>query len=355
MNRALLLRIHRYVGLALAPLLLVQAATGALLLWRSDAARAIDPAAWTSRHAGATISAGDAVRRAERAVAHGRVTRLFWPADRDGTFLVQLATPDRTAYATIDPAGGAVLRRGGIAAFPVELALALHFRLATGRIGMAVVLLDALALLALAGSGIAFWWPRRAPRWRQLTVRWNVAGRLVLRQLHRTAGVLISIVIGFSALTGLLLIVPELIDGPSTPAMRASVDTAAIDCAVTAARAAIPSGALRDMRIDATRVIVNVTAPERNTRAVHRVTIDLARPDRRVVLRAADQSAWWITILPLHAGDPLGTAGRLVLMLGAAMLAALAVSGPVMWWQLAALRRRAATNRPPSLQRQQPA
>lgn len=341
MNRALLLRVHRYIGLALAPFLLIQAATGALLLWRDDVARLFDPAATTSRRAGTTISAGEAVLRAEQALPQGRVARLQWPATPDGTFLARLTTPGGTLYAAIDPAGGAVLRSGGVASFPAELALALHLRLLTGRAGMAVVVLDGLALLALAASGIMFWWPKRAPRWRQLTVRWNVAGRLVLRQLHRTIGVTLSAVLAFSALTGVLLAVPELAAGSPTAPVRPPVSPAVIDRAVAAAHRLAPMGALHDLRIDAARIVVNITAPERGPRAMHRVTVPLSAPGTPVLLRAGDNPALWMTILPLHAGDPLGTAGRLLLLLGAMILAALAISGPLMWWQVAAVRRRA--------------
>lgn len=345
MNRALLLRVHRYAGVALAPFLLLQAATGALLLWHAAAARLIDPAGMASRHAGRAIGPGGAVARAERAVSGGKVARLTWPGSRDGVVLAQLAAPDRTVYVSIDPAGGAVLRVGTIAAFPLEAALALHYRLSTGRIGMLVVLLDALALLALAGSGVAFWWPRRAPRWRQLTIRWNVAGRLVLRQAHRSLGVATSAVLAFSAVTGLLLIVPDLPAGAEPPPVRAAVDAATVDRAVALARAALPGAAVHDLRISSAAIVVNFYAPEHGARALHRVTVPLHGAGSPVVLRAGDDPALWPTVLPLHAGDAGGNVGRLVLLLGALALAALAVSGPLMWWQANATRRRATAAR----------
>ncbi|MEH3098952.1 PepSY-associated TM helix domain-containing protein [Sphingomonas adhaesiva] len=339
MNRALLFRLHRYVGLALAPLLLLQAATGMLLLWHRPAARLIDPAGMTSRHRGTAITAGEAVRRSEAALPQARVVRLDWPATRDDTFLARLEAPGRTAYASIDPAGGAVLRRGAISAFPVELALALHHRLLSGRIGMAVVLLEALALLTLAGTGLVHWWPRRAPRLRQLAVRWTVAPRLVLRQLHRTAGVAMSAILAFSASTGVLLVVPELAGGAAPPAVRGAIDAATIDRAVLAARTALPGAPIHDLRVTDSALIVNIDAPERSSRALHRVLVPLHGGALPTVRRAGDDPAWWPTILPLHSGGTFGNIGRLVLLAGALTLAMLAISGPVMWGQAAAKAR----------------
>lgn len=352
MNRALLFRLHRYIGLTLAPLLLLQAATGVLLLWHHQAARLIDPAGMTSHYRGPAVTAGEVVRQAEAAVRHARVARLDWPATRDDTFLARLEAPGRTLYASIDPAGGAVLRSGGITAFPIELALALHHRLLSGRIGMIVVLLDAIALLALAGTGIGYWWPKRAPRLRQLSIRWSVAPRLVLRQLHRTAGVAMSAVLAFSALTGVLLVVPDIAGGAGTPAVRGAIDAATIDRAVARARAMLPGAPIHDIRLDDAALVVNIDAPERSARALHRVVVPLLDGASPTMLRAGDNPALWPTILPLHSGDTFGNIGRLILLAGALILAALAVTGPVMWWQVAAMRRRAAAARTRSVRNQ---
>jgi uncharacterized iron-regulated membrane protein len=345
MNRALMLRLHRIIGLAMAAFLLVQALSGAMLVYRGPLARLIDPVAMTSGGAGQAVSVGTAVAQANRAAAGYRVTRLFAP-DADGaTYFAQLGNRDGAVrYASVDPAGGAVLRAGRVFAFPVEAALQIHYRLMAGKVGMAVVVLNGIALLAMTASGLAFWWPKRGKMGKALAVRWTLSPRLVLRQCHRTAGVVLSAILLFVATTGLLLAVPELL-GSSAASAPPAVSAAAIDRSLMLAQTVFPDAALRDLRIDDDRLIVNFHAPERNARAIHRVIVTLAQPHIVSATRAQNNPTLWMTVLPLHAGDAFGVVGQAVLLIVALALAALCVSGPLMWWQAKRARRPAPTRK----------
>ncbi|PHQ62642.1 MAG: iron transporter [Sphingobium sp.] len=345
MTRATWLRIHRILGLAMAAFLLVQALTGAVLLYRGPLTRAIDPTGMTSRASGPTISAGEAAARANRFLTGYQVTRLFAPDAEGATWFTQLRNADgRTAYASVDPAGGDVLRTGGIAAFPVEAALQIHYRLMAGKPGMIIVTLNALALLTMASSGLAYWWPKRKPA-KALAIRWTLAPRLVLRQAHRTLGVLAAAFLILLAATGLLLIIPELADGDAPPVASAA-SAVEIDRSLALAQSAFPEAGLRDFRVDGDRLIVNFRAPERNARAVHRVVVTIAQPHILAATNAQQNRALWMTILPIHSGDVLAPIGPALLLIVALALATLALSGPIMWWQAAAQRRRPARKAP---------
>lgn len=349
MNRAQWLRIHRYVGLAIAALLLVQALTGMLLLYRGPVARWIDPAGMVSHESGPVISAGTAVVEAEKSLPGFAVTRLFAPDVEGATYMAEMSdVHGAVRYASVDPAGGKVLRAGSVWAFPVEAALQIHYRLMAGKAGMAVVLLNALGLLTMAVTGLVFWWPRRGPMAKHLAIRWSVAFRLVLRQLHRTFGVVVSLVLAFLAVTGLLLVVPELLEagGPAQP--HPAVSAAALDQGLALAQSAFPESALRDFRLTDERVIVNFHAPERNARAVHRAVVTIAAPHIVSATRAEQNGALWMTVLPLHSGNSLGAIGPMLWMIAALTLFALSISGPVMWWQARALRRRATFRKLPA-------
>ncbi|MBV2151223.1 PepSY domain-containing protein [Sphingobium sp. AS12] len=339
MNRALMLRLHRIIGLSMAAFLLVQALSGAMLVYRGPLARLIDPVAMTSGGTGPEVSVGIAVTQANRAMAGYRVTRLFAP-DADGaSWFAQLGDHDGAVrYASVDPAGGAILRSGSVLAFPVEAALQIHFRLMAGKVGMAVVILNGIALLAMVASGLAYWWPKRGKMGKALAVRWTLSPRLVLRQCHRTAGVVLSTILLFMATTGLLLVVPEWL-GSGAASAPSAASAATIDRSVALAQTAFPDAALRDLRIDGDRLIVNFHAPERNARAIHRVIVTLAQPHIVSATRAQTNPALWMSVLPLHAGDAFGAAGRAVLLIVALALAALCVSGPLIWWQAKAGRR----------------
>lgn len=341
MNRARWLRLHKYLGLAMAPLLLVQAVTGMLLLYRGPLERWIDPSAMASHGNGRPISPGTAVAEAERAMPGYTIARLFAPDAKDGTYIAQLTDAHgRKAYASIDPAGGAVLRSGSLWGFPVEAALQIHYALLAGKPGMTIILLDALALLAMAGSGLAFWWPRKGPISRHLSIRWSLSFRLLLRQLHRTTGVLLSLMLGFMALTGLLIVVPDLLDDGAPALTRPLASAAAIDSSLRIAQSAFPGSVLHDVRLAGDRLTANFKAPERNPRAVHSAIVTLVRPHIINATRAEQNGALWMTILPLHAGNSFGPAGPAILVIVAMALLALCVSGPLMWWQARPLRRR---------------
>jgi hypothetical protein len=145
--------------------------------------------------------------------------------------------------------------------------------------------------------------------------------------------------------TGLLLVLPELADNSrTTPRVLASA--AAIDRGMTMARAVFPHSRLHDVRFDAGRMIVDFDAPEFNSRARHRVTVAVVQPRVLSVLPAERNSALWITILPIHSGTVIAPIGPALLLLVALTLAALAVSGPIMWWQARAQRRRSARKVP---------
>lgn len=82
-------------------------------------------------------------------------------------------------------------------------------------------------------------------------------------------------------------------------------------------------------------------APERSPRAVHQVGIDI---DTGVTVATAidaeSNTALWVTWLPLHAGESLGSFGLVLIVANVLALLMLALSGPVMWCNRVRLRRR---------------
>jgi uncharacterized iron-regulated membrane protein len=338
LTRAQWLRLHRLLGLTMAVFLLVQALTGALLVYRGPMARMLDPVGMTSHATGRPVSIGIAVTQADRALPGYHVTRIFAPDAAGATWFAHLRNAAGQArFASVDPAGGAVRRTGPLAAFPVEAALQIHYQLMAGRIGMAIVALNGLALLIMAGSGLAYWWPKRN-RMKALAIHWHRAPRLVLRHAHRTLGVVAAAFMIVLAATGLLLVLPDLA-GDARPLPPVAVAAAALDRGLALAQSQFPHSTLRDARIDAGRLIVNFNAPTRNARAVHRVIVSLAPSQIDQRIPADRNPALWMTILPIHAGNALGPIGQPLLLIVALALAALSLTGPLMWWHVRTQRR----------------
>jgi len=330
MRRSSFLSLHRWVALTFAPFLLLQAVTGSILVIHNA------ELAWErgSNHPITSISV--LTTGATLALPGFRVTRLYMPgAQTDVPFAELIDRRGHRAYATLDPVSGHALRTGSLWAFPAAAALQLHHGLADGRIGMAVVLGNGLALITLASSGLFFWWPGRKKALPSLVVRPNLPGRFRLRQWHKSVGVTLSLIATFSAATGVLMIVPDLAaSGGSAPALFPTRTSAQVEHAVAAARTHFPRARLHDIRFPATdRLDVSFFAPERNSRALHVVSIRPSDDTIVETLPAARNKALWMTVMPLHAGDSFGPAGTVILLVEAGGILFLACAGVVMWIQ----------------------
>lgn len=335
MRRSAYLTWHRHLALLFAPLLLLQVLTGAVLLLKEPLGRVIGPQASDGPplHPSALIAAA--------AETGWRVMRLY-PASYPGApAMAHLAAADGTArYAAIEPTSGVLLRQGGIADFPIEGALEWHYRLIGGTAGLAVVALNGLALLVLAGTGLAFWLPPKG-RWRKsLAINSRMPARIRLRHWHRSTGVVVSLMVLFSAFTGILLAVPDLIPATAAPTKAYAATPAQIERAVAAAQRTYPDAAIRDIRFPPVdRIDVNLLAPEARPLAVHAVQVRLSDAKVLKIVPAAQSPALWMTVMPLHTGQSAGVAGMIVLVLEALALAALSITGPMMWWQQRKLRK----------------
>jgi uncharacterized iron-regulated membrane protein len=237
-------------------------------------------------------------------------------------------------YASLDPGSSEVLAAGSIWRFPLEAALQFHYRLLDGRSGMAIVLANGLALTLLAGTGLCQWWPGRGRVAQSLAIRSAAPPRARLRQWHRSIGVTLSLLLLFSAITGSLLVIPDLIApaGPPT-VVPPPAGAMQIDRAFGRALAEFPQATVRDVRFPAAdRIDVNFRAPRHNSQAVDIVSVKLSDAELVKRLPAEDNPVLWMKVLPLHSGTAMGLPGRFFLLVEALALVFLAVTGPLMWW-----------------------
>lgn len=338
MDRRDLLRLHRCIALVFAPLLLLQAITGGLLLFREPLARLIDHGAMVRTSANGQAAVSTLVTGSTSAVEPGfRVSRIFLPATpRDAAF-VHLDSIDglQKRYVTMDPGDGRVLAVGSIWRFPFEAALQLHYHLIGGRLGMTIVLLNAVALFFMSVTGMLYWWPGRKRIARALAIRSAAPPRARLRQWHRSVGVILTPLICFSATTGALLIVPDLSASTASGSIAPPPPSgpAQINWAFARAVATFPNARIRDIRFPmADRIDVNFYAPRYNSQAIDAVSVRLSDGMLLKSFPAEANPALWIKVLPLHSGTAMGLAGRIFLGIEGLTLVILAVTGPIMWW-----------------------
>ncbi|MBB6255143.1 PepSY-associated TM helix domain-containing protein [Nitrospirillum iridis] len=341
-----LYQLHKYCGLVAAVFILIQAASGVLLLFQDTLGPRLDTKGQRSQTADGAATDTVRLRRLQAVLAatHPNATlrRLDFPGETDAPYLAHLTDPDgRPRYVALDPKSAGILRDGSVWCFPAVALLQLHDQMLTGRPGTAVIILVGLATLGVTLAGLAHWWPRPG-RWRQsLTIQRGQPARMILRQGHRILGAVAAIVIAISALTGLTLAVPMVLAAPS-PSPTATLATMSDwDGALTLARARFPGHFVRDLRSQGLNLLdVYFRAPEYGPVAVHQVTIDLMSGHETLSVPADRNTDAWVVALPIHTGGIAGATGLGLALFAGLSLAMLAITGPALWLHLALVKAR---------------
>lgn len=339
-----LLAVHRWLALVVAPFLLLQAATGAALLWRDEIEALIEAPRATAPVGDAQAEAPlSALAQAARSASPGwRLARINFPATDDGTVFAQLDRPGGAVrHVRLDPGNAVVLSSGSLWHYPLEAALQLHYRLAGGAWGMTVVCLLGASLALIALTGLWHWWPGRRRIAQALRIPARTPDRLKLRMWHRTVGAVLAGALLVIAVTGSLTVYPDIAFAPAAaaPPPLPPADPARTDAALAAATARYPDAQVRDVRFrpDGT-LTVNFRAPRGGFYAIDTVVVDTASAEVAKVTPYEANTAWYMITLPIHTGtiaDRIGAGwlARLLLVAAAAGLLFLSISGPLAWWR----------------------
>lgn len=146
--RALLVRLHRWAGLAVAAFLILVGLTGALLAFYPELSHALSPELFPGLRAGKELPLRELARIAEEIVPGAQVSSVF--VGYSGTAMISLdAAPGAPALAFtriyLDTVSGRELGRMNWGAFPTSAAMimpfiyTLHYSLALGEIGVWVM------------------------------------------------------------------------------------------------------------------------------------------------------------------------------------------------------------------------
>ncbi len=332
------LNVHKWIGLLAALTILLQSITGTMLVYRWELARFLDPGGMVRKSELGDQSIGVVLSSVEKSLPEMDIQRVFYPDTSAATYLLQLVNSDGTVhFASVDPGNGKILRFGTVWRFPVEAALRLHYELASGKLGTSIVLLTGICILAMCITGIGYWWPGRGRRWRNsLAVNWRLKPRLVLRQIHRTVGIILAPVLLVMVTTGLIIGGEILLaESASSPAAQVDgFDYSRLEASIDQAQGVFPKAVIQSINFGGDHTVkVQFHAPERNSRAVHQVLINSAGLGLLSVTPADKSSDLWMALLPFHTGSALGRIGPLVVLLAGLTLIILCSMGLVMWLQ----------------------
>lgn len=394
--RLLLVRLHRYCGLATALFLFVAGLTGALIAWDQELDAALNPSFYRANTRGPALPAWELARRIEAADTRLELTYLPLGVEAGKALQVRVAPriDPRTArhYAldfnqmAVDPATGHVqarrmwgkvsLARLDLMPFLYELHYTLHapvirgFDAGTWLMGIVgiVLLFDCVFALVLSFPSVKSW--RKS-----FAFRWQRGGYALTFDVHRSGGVWVWGILAVVAMTSVSMnlsepvvrplvsaitpLTPSPLQDPGwmrpgapghVPLTRERVTAMASDAA-RAHGITAPAGALyRVPDSDAYGVGFFAPGHERGDAGLGNAwfyynastgkLVGTSIPGEGTVGDVFMQAQF-----PLHSGRIAGLAGRIVVSAVGLAVATLSVTGVIIWIRKRNARRRGAAAR----------
>lgn len=210
--RRALFQLHLWSGIAVGLYILLMSVTGSVLVYRNELYRAAAPTTIVSTGSGPRLT-DDQLREAAAHLYPGyRVVNFYRAANLDQAVDVWLRQGDDVKKRLFDPRSGIDLGSSAPTAFRlVSTLIDLHDNLLAGSTGRTVNGVGAFALLALALTGLAIWWPGVKTWRRSLTLHRGVGWRRWNWHLHSTIGFWSFAFTLVFALSGIYLCFPEAI------------------------------------------------------------------------------------------------------------------------------------------------
>ncbi|MCO6158680.1 PepSY-associated TM helix domain-containing protein [Asaia lannensis] len=225
-GRKTLLSLHRYIGLVLAPLLVIIGLTGSISVFRVELDRALNPDLFTTRHHDNHLTLSDLVARLERQHPDQSVVALeYRPTSHDTVHAYLTPFHNRAGSALpdeifLDPSDGhelggrlsegCCLGRRALLPFIYRV----HYSLAAGQTGLWILGIAALIWSLDCLNGLILTLPPVTPPWRRAfwpgwKTSWQISRpRNALRlffDLHRALGLWLWLILLGMAISGVAL------------------------------------------------------------------------------------------------------------------------------------------------------
>ena len=223
--RRVLFQLHLWSGIAIGLYILLMSVTGSVLVYRNELYRATSPPTIVSNGSGPRLTDDQLGEAAAHLYPGYRVVNIERARNLDQAVDVWLRRGPEVKKRLFDPHSGADLGNTVPTAFwLVSRLIDLHDNLLAGETGRTVNGVGAFALLALAVTGLAIWWPGVKTWRRSLTLHRGVGWRRWNWHLHSAIGFWSFAFVVVFALSGIYLCFPETIQDladriqPPTPA-----------------------------------------------------------------------------------------------------------------------------------------
>lgn len=342
-TRTTLLKLHRWVGLAFAALLLVQGLTGTLLVFRAEIDGIIHPALVVTP--GEALPVQTLVDTVREASPQATLQRIRFSEDPTRAAIFVMRANDAPWMVAVDPYNGRIVRAGSYAVWPTEWLFHLHDTLLAGKTGEIIVTIEGVALIFLAVFGIIIWWPGRRRLKSGFRILTGQGADRTVRTAHRAIGAAIGIVLVMSGVTGALLIhraalQPYLpvVPRPKFEVALSETPLRSVDTLLADARARHGPLPLREVRFSgAAGQVVALYFQDETSRRPNATRqyfynayegVELGRYEPAALPPMNTAYDWLFTI---HTGKAGGLVGRLVVLAASASLVFFAGSGVWLW------------------------
>jgi uncharacterized iron-regulated membrane protein len=346
--RAALLKIHLWVGMAAALFLFALGLSGALLTFEDIIDPALNASAWYVKPQGTPLKLTQITQTIRQVFPQSTIEELVLPQNPDDTVKIFVLQSDgREVGIFVNPHTGEIVGRNSDQQFRPMLAIRqFHTHLSIQRrSGHMILTIAACCLLGLAVTGIVLWWPRKIFKLR------SGPPHDVVFDLHQMLGLWSSACVLLFALTGIgsgvedqvnrwALAVSHMQPTPwptlSPPAVN--VHPLSPDELLAKAESIAPGARpivieFGDTPNDPALVIMKF--PEDHLGRTHVIlnpyTGDVLRFDNtRAMPVALKYARLWNQ--EIHTGEVFGWPTRILACIFSLAVAALAVTGPWIWW-----------------------
>jgi uncharacterized iron-regulated membrane protein len=360
--RALVFRVHLWLGLGVGLYIALIGLTGAIVVFRPELQAAAYPEFHTpdrgpsgsSRNALQNADPATVLREIQASFPDSRVSGIDWPTYRRDTFLAYVSEEGGFRAVFVHPVTGRV--QGELPYDWIRWLQDLHFDLLAGTTGRVVNGVGALCLALTCLTGLIVWWPGLT-RWRDgLRIHGRRGWKRGTWELHGATGVWLLALLLHWAVTGAYFGFPQPFrsavgalsplaaanqPASTVPTALAPITRPAPDAIIARARLEVPGAKVARMVwpfggrgtflvVMARRVHGDYDTGDEVTLYFDQYTGDLllARDHQR--RSAGDAVMAWI--LPLHAGSFGGMPIKILWALAGLALPLLFATGLVMWW-----------------------
>ncbi len=345
--RNLWFQFHKWIGLALAILILPLCISGAALVWHDALDKALNPGRYAVTAAepkltppayvdSALAALTDGERIASMRFEHGEpvlitATQPRKPSAREGGRPVRIMV-------WLDPANAHVLDKARSDAGLVRTLHNIHGNMMVPGVGRTIVGALGFAMLVSSISGLWLWWPTvgsalRGVRWRR--------HRNFDTNLHHMMGFWIALPLFVLSLTGAWISFPALFgNGPvdvagrmaKMRAMPLAKSVQSIDEAIARARS-LEAGQLKSMEWPTDQRATWTLGFKTKDGPVTIAVDDAKGTSERSKSTGPQPDATGRLMRRIHDGTGMGIAWQIVIFLGGLLPAGLALTGVIMWWR----------------------